>query len=85
MFSLIEESCQRFNLTLNINYIHLDFEERMHEIARDMFQIVGMKSCRIHLGQACKIKNLSLVKEYNEMKLTIVNNDMYKGVRKFII
>ena len=36
MFTLPQECCQKFNLSLEIETIHLDFEERMHSCERNV-------------------------------------------------
>jgi hypothetical protein len=66
MFALLQECCQKFNLSLKIETIHLDIEERMHTVVREMFPEVVIKSCRFHLGQTWwrKIQNVGLAKEY---------------------
>ena len=67
MFTLLQECCYwKFNLSLEIETIHLDFEERMHTVVRKMFPEVVIKSCRFHLGQAWwrKIQSLGIAKEY---------------------
>jgi hypothetical protein len=48
---------------------HLDFEERMHTVMREMFPEAVIKSCRFHLGQTWwrKIQNLGLAKEYKSL------------------
>ena len=40
MFSLLDDSCKRFNLDLCIKTIHLDFEDRMHVTVTHLFQDV---------------------------------------------
>jgi hypothetical protein len=37
MFSLLDDSCKRFNLDLYIKAIHLDFEDRMHVTVTNLF------------------------------------------------
>jgi hypothetical protein len=37
MFSLLDDSCKRFNLDLCIKTIHLDFEDRMHVTVTNLF------------------------------------------------
>lgn len=66
MFELLQQCCQQFNLTLKVETIHLDFEERMHTVIRELYPNVVIKSCRFHLGQSWwrKIQNLGLAKEY---------------------
>ena len=65
-FTLLQKCCQKLSLSLEIGTIHLDFEERMHTVMREMFPEVVIKSCRLHLGQTWwrKIQNLDLAKEY---------------------
>jgi hypothetical protein len=68
MFTLLQECCQKFNLSLEIEtiHMHLEFEERMHTVVREMFPEVVIKSSRFHLGQTWwrKIQSLGLAKEY---------------------
>jgi hypothetical protein len=68
MFSLLDDSCNRFNLDVCIKTIHLDFEDRMHVTVTNLFPDVVIKSCRFHLGQAWwrKIQALGLAKEYKK-------------------
>ena len=68
MFSLLDDSCKRFNLDLCIKEIHRDFEDRMHVTVTNLFPDVVIKSCRFHLGQAWwrKIQALGLAKEYKK-------------------
>jgi hypothetical protein len=46
------ECCQKFNLSLEIETIHLDLQERIHPVVREMFPDEVIKSCRFHLRQA---------------------------------
>jgi hypothetical protein len=75
MFTLLQECCQKFNLSLEIEtiHMHLDFEERMHIVVREMFPEVVIKSSRFHLGQAWwrKIQSLGLAKEYKNYRSVI--------------
>jgi hypothetical protein len=68
MFSLLDDSCKRFNLGLCIKTIHLDFEDRMHVTVTNLFPDVVIRSCRFHLSQAWwrKIQALGLAKEYKK-------------------
>jgi hypothetical protein len=52
MFTLLQECCQKFNLSLEIETIHLDLQERIHPVVREMFPDEVIKSCRFHLRQA---------------------------------
>jgi hypothetical protein len=73
MFTLLQECCQKFNLSLEMETIHLDFEERIHTVVREMFPEVVIKSCRFFLGQAWwrKIQSLDLAKEHKNYRSVI--------------
>ena len=51
---------------MNFTTIHVDFEETMHTVVKEVFPGVIIKRCRFHLGQAWwrKIQNVGLAKEY---------------------
>ena len=68
MFSLLKECCAKCNVIMNFTTIHVDFEETMHTVVKEVFPGVIIKGCRFHLGQAWwrKIQNLGLAKEYKK-------------------
>jgi hypothetical protein len=37
---------------MNSTTIHVDFEETMHTVVKEVFSGVTIKGCRFHLGQA---------------------------------
>ncbi|KAL4120680.1 hypothetical protein QTP88_013328 [Uroleucon formosanum] len=45
-------SQQFFTSTLDVQKLHLDFEARAHEAAKEIFPTVMIVTCRFHLGQA---------------------------------
>ena len=68
MFCHLTEACANFDVTLNITYLHLDFEIAVHETAVARWPNVIIKACQFHLSQAWwrKIQNLGLSTEYKK-------------------
>ena len=68
MFRHLTEACTNFDVTLNITYLHLDFEIAVHEVAVARWPNVIIKACQFHLSQAWlrKIQNLGLSTEYKK-------------------
>lgn len=66
MFKHLLDSCARYNLSLNVCYIHLDFEVAVHDAAKEFWPDVSIKAGQFHLSQAWyrKIQNLGLSPEY---------------------
>ena len=62
MFKHLLDSCARYNLSLNVSYIHFYFEVAVHDAAKEFCPDVSIKACQFHLSQAWyrKIKNLGL-------------------------
>lgn len=67
---LLDRCCQSFNLSLNFNIIHLDFDIRIHTAMKEHFPFIVIKSTRFHLGQAWwqKLQDLGLAKKYRNKK-----------------
>ena len=68
MFSLLREYCSKHNILMNFTSIHVDFEERMHVVVKEVFPDIVIKGCRFHLGQSWwhKIQSLGLAKDYKK-------------------
>ena len=66
MFKHLLDSCARYNLSLNVSYIHFYFEVAVHDAAKEFCPDVSIKACQFHLSQAWyrKIQNLGLSPEY---------------------
>ena len=66
MFKHLLDSCARYNLSLNVSYIHFDFEVAVHDAAKEFWPDVSIKACQFHLSQTWyrKIQNLGLSPEY---------------------
>ncbi|CAG2206186.1 unnamed protein product [Mytilus edulis] len=67
-FTKLVELCNDRNLTLKPKTVHVDFEDRVMVVVRNLFPSALLKCCRFHLSQAWwrKIQALGLSKEYKE-------------------
>jgi hypothetical protein len=67
-FTKLIDMCESRNLTFSPNIIHVDFEERVMVVVRQLFPLAELKCCRFHLAQAWwrKIQNLGFSKNYKD-------------------
>ncbi|CAG2205087.1 unnamed protein product [Mytilus edulis] len=79
-FTNLVEVCDDRNLTLKPKMVHVDFEDRVMVVVRNLFPSALLKCCRFHLSQAWwrKILALGLSKEYKEC-----TTEVGKWLRKF--
>ena len=58
--------CTERNLRLKPSIIHVDFEQAMHNVLKEIFPHAQLKCCRFHLAQAWwrKIQSVGLSNEY---------------------
>lgn len=68
LFSLIENECLKYNVTLNINEVVVDFEQGIHKAVNEVWPEAQIIGCRFHLSQAWyrKVQKLGLTKEYQD-------------------
>ncbi|KAJ8311151.1 hypothetical protein KUTeg_011290 [Tegillarca granosa] len=68
MWNFILHHCQERNLILQPEEIHVDFEQSMLNILRDVFPSARIMACRFHLAHNCwrKIQSLGLSSEYKD-------------------
>ena len=68
MWNSLKAACTERNFILQPKLIHVDFELTMHTVLNDVFPVVSLKCCRLHLGQAWyrKMQNLCLSQDYQD-------------------
>lgn len=66
MFKHLIDVAISFGLTLNLNLIHLGFEDAVFDAAREFWPDINIRGCHFHLSQAWwrKIQSLGLAVEY---------------------
>jgi hypothetical protein len=48
MFKHLLDSCARYNLSLNVSYIHFDFEVAVHDAAKEFWPDVSIKASDVN-------------------------------------
>lgn len=73
MFKHLIDVAMIFGLTLNLNLIHLDFEDAVFDAAREFWPDINIRGCHFHLSQAWwrKIQGLGLAVEYKNQDSVI--------------